>query len=388
MSTVSLQLGTAQIKLDQMKNRVFAGRDPSASTLAHLDPTLSRRHAEIWLENGRTFIRDLGSVNGTWLDGQMVGAHPAELKPGMKVYLGTVPLTVEWEAAMGGGATMAAAMPAELLQKVEVRRRQTSTGMAVPVMSEAPADLGLGGKAAPIPSSLAYRRQAANGNGVILVALSGDTFSNSATIDGFVEFTAGDNETVASIVVELIEFHRKGPPEGHVWDRVLVRQGPWTAKKNDVLPLPFQLRVPPGTSMSGRGVYWEIHGNVDINWAVDVECKVPIHMKNLDIERIRDALGALDYRIADLDPAPLGQRFEGTFQPPANLRSQWGINDIALTVEYLGTNLAVNMHIDKKGLFKRDRDVKQVYDLAKLRSVPMAELSAHFKKQIDDVMTL
>jgi len=138
--------------------------------------------------------------------------------------------------------------------------------------------------------------------------------------------------------------------------------------------------------VTGRNVIWEIRGLVDINWAVDIHCVVPINMRNTDIEKLRDALGGLDYRIVDLESAPLGQRFEGKFAPPANLRSQWGINDIDLIVEYLGANLQVRMHIDKKGVFTRDRDVDQVYDLERLRSAPIAELSQFLKAQIDQVM--
>jgi hypothetical protein len=400
MSSVTLQLGTAQVRLDASRNRIFAGRDPTACPLAFLDPGLSRRHAEVWMENNQTFIRDLGSSNGTWVDGQLVGAYPVALRPGMVVYLGTVPLGVSWEAALGGGATQMVQMPEELKRLVEQRKQMAAAGQSMPPSgmamappqypAAAPAQpgnaLGVGGAVAPVPSSLAYRRQGSNNNGVLLIALAADTFSNAALIEGYVEFTALDNENVASISVELIEFHKKGPSEGHVWDRVLVRQGPWKTRKGDVLPLPFQLRVPPGTSISGREVIWEIRGLVDINWAVDIDCVVPINMRNTDIEKLRDALGGLDYRIVDLESSPLGQRFTGKFQPPAQLRSQWGINDIDLAVDYLGANLQVHMHIDKKGVFTRDRDVKQTYDLARIRSAPIAELSTHLKKQIDEVM--
>jgi len=72
--------------------------------------------------------------------------------------------------------------------------------------------------------------------------------------------------------------------------------------------------------------------------------------------------------------------------PPANLRSQLGINDIHIIVEYLGANLKVRMHVDKKGMFKRDRTVEQVLDLARFRAAPLAEVAAHIKKQIDDIM--
>ncbi|MEZ4367722.1 MAG: FHA domain-containing protein [Kofleriaceae bacterium] len=398
---VTLQLGTATARLDLAHSRIFAGRDGQACGLAHVDPTLSRRHAEIWLENGQTYLRDLGSSNGTWVDGQMAGADPIALRPGQQVYLGHVPLGLTWQGAAGvGGATAMMQAPPELLRLIEARKQQIAAGtFAAPaapasasaVMAAAPAvspGVGAGGAAAPLPSEFAYRRQGANGNGVLLIALRGDTFSNGATVDGFLEFTATDNETVACITIELVEHHKKGPSDGHVWDRVLVRQGPWRTKKGDVLPLPFQLRVPPGTSISGRDVHWELRGQVDINWASDIDATSPITMRNTDIERIRDALGGLDYRIVELESRPLGQRFEGLFQPPANLRSQLGINDIQLAVEYLGTNLQVRMHVDKKGMFKRDRTVEQVFDLARLRAAPMAEVSAFIKQQIDDIMAM
>jgi len=93
---VVLQLGTARIGLDTYNNRIFAGRDPAASQLAFLDEKLSRRHAEVWLSNGQLWIRDLGSANGTWVNGQAVGASPVVLQPGMQVYLGSVPLGVTW----------------------------------------------------------------------------------------------------------------------------------------------------------------------------------------------------------------------------------------------------------------------------------------------------
>jgi hypothetical protein len=315
---------------------------------------------------------------------------------------------VSWPAAQGGGATMIAAMPAELLAMVEARKKQLAAGgMAVPMSPPvlpmgtphgmapvtpaaiAPVPqpgLGVGGKAAPMPADFAYRRQGANGNGSLLIALRGDTFSNGQLLEGYVEFTALDDETVVSMFVDLVEVHKKGPAGGHCWDRVLVRQGPWKAKKGDILPLPFQLRIPPGTSMSGRDVYWELRGYVDINWAMDIEATCPINMRNTDIERVRDALGSLDYRVRDLESIAMGQRFTGTFDPPAPLRTQLGISEIHLAVEYLGSNLKVEMVVEKTSLFKFDRKLETVFELARFRSAPLAEVTQHFKQQIDAMM--
>jgi hypothetical protein len=393
--TVHLQLGMSQATLGGNINRVYMGRDPACG-LSFGDPSLSRRHAEVFLEGGYAFIRDLGSSNGTWVNGQLVGPQPVQLMPGQTIYLGMVPLVASWQAEGGvdGGRTMAVAMPPELKAMVEERQAQMAmlarSPAATPVpggfpQGAVPPGLGVGGHSAPVPAEMAYRRQGSNANGVLLIALHGDTFANDQMMEGYLEFTAMDTETVASITVELVEHHRKanGP---HVWDRVLVRQGPWRAHEGDVLPLPFQLRIPPGTSVSGLNVYWELIGYVDINWASDIEAKVPVNMRNTDIERVRDALGALDYRIADLEPAPLGQRFVGVFQPPAQLARQLGINDIHLVVEYMGANIKVVMEIDKKGMFKRDRENATVFDLAQFRAAPLAEVTANFKQQIDAMM--
>jgi hypothetical protein len=379
--TVVLKLGNSSIALDASRPRVFAGRDPSACQLAYLDGGLSRRHADIWLDpQGQVCLRDLGSSNGTWVDGQPLGPNPVFIQPGAHVFLGTIPLGIEWQT---GGQTQMVAMPAELRQMIEARQQQAAAIHASPPPVAAPAATGMIATMGT-PAELSYRRQGANDNGVLLLALKQDTFWNGSTIEGYVEFTSTDHQTVASIAVELVELH--GTSDGHVWDRALVRQGPWRAANGDVVPLPFALQVPQGTSISGRNVQWEIRGQADINWAVDVDCALPIHMRNTDIERVRDAFGALDYRLAEMDSARLGQRFTGTFQPPANLRSQLGINDIKVIVEYLGATIKVAIHVDKRGIFHSDKDVAEVYDLARFRASAPHEVVQHFAELIQKMM--
>ncbi|HTJ43176.1 MAG TPA: FHA domain-containing protein [Kofleriaceae bacterium] len=359
---------------------MFAGRDNSACGLALMDAGLSRRHAEIWLENGYTYVRDLGSSNGTWVNGRMLGHETVALVPGMNVYLGTVPLALEWR---DGGQAQAMPMPEGLRQQIEARQQQVAQMHAAP--AQAPAQ-PMAGIPQTTPGDLVYRKQGSNDNGVLLLALKQDTFWNGSMIDGFVEFTSLDHQTVASVTVELVERHRRGPSGGHVWDRVLVRQGPWRAAHGDVMPLPFQLRTPPGTAVSGRDCVWEIRGSVDINWAVDVDCTIDINMRNADVERVRDSFGALDYRLAELDSHPLGQRFDLKFQPPAQLRSKLGVNDITVALEYLGANLKVMVELDKRGMFKSDQDLSEVFDLARFRSAQPQEVVGHFAALIQKMM--
>lgn len=396
--TVTLQLGSAQFRLEGPGSRIFAGRDPAACQLADGHQTLSRRHAEIMLApDGNVYIRDLGSANGTWVDGRVVGAEPTQIAAGMQVYLGHVPLGVTWPVN-GGRTAFAQQMPPELLALIQARQNQFQNpggSMAMPSasgsMAAAASMPGTPTSSTPLPSEMAYRRQGSNDNGVLLLALKQDTHWCGAAIDGYVEFTALDNETVASISVELVEIQRRKSAIGqswekeHVWDRVLVRQGPWRAKNGDILPLPFTLRVPAGTAMTSREVNWEIRGMVDINWAVDIDAKMPITMRNQDIERLRDGMGSMDYRVIDIESVAGGQRFEGKFAPPANLARDWGVNSVALEIEYLGANLKVRMKLDRKGVH-HDPAIDQVFELGRLRAASQPEVNMTLKSMLDQLL--
>jgi hypothetical protein len=426
--TVELKLGTLTRQVGPTKPRIMIGRDEQSCELWVHDESVSRRHAEVFVQGHAVFIRDLGSSNGTWVNGQPLGPHPVELQPGQIVYVGHAPLGVEWTQAGGGrAATVMAALPPELMAMMAQRRQQQMSQpqpayapppmqyaqapqpmqYAQPRASVAPvgspaahqaaqaqtnmgvgvaATVGVGGSQGPTPAELSYRSQGSNNNGTLLIALPGDTFANDNTINGFVEFTATDNETVASIFIELVEFHKKGHKQGHVWDRCLVRQGPWKTSKGDVLPMPFALRVPSGTSISSPECYWQLRGYVDIAWALDIEANINITMRNRDVEKIRDALGALDYRINTIASLPLGQKYEGKFNPPMHLRKQLNITDINLDIEYLGTNLKVVMEVEKNKFFHRDKRQEFVFALEMLRNASVADVSAHFQIEINKLM--
>src|SRR5437762_7355951 len=52
------------------------------------DPSVSGHHCEILLESGSASVTDLGSTNGTYLDGQPIQSSP--IRPGQTLYLGVV----------------------------------------------------------------------------------------------------------------------------------------------------------------------------------------------------------------------------------------------------------------------------------------------------------
>ena len=65
------------------------GRDP-ANTIFLNDMTVSRAHAKILRDGANVVIEDLGSLNGTWVDGAIVNSAP--LHDGSSVQIGTFTL--------------------------------------------------------------------------------------------------------------------------------------------------------------------------------------------------------------------------------------------------------------------------------------------------------
>ena len=394
--TIQLKIGHSTAQLAETSPTLLIGRDEQSVNLVTPDASVSRRHCEVFLQQGRAFIRDMGSSNGTWVNGAPVGRDPVELVPGQQVFVGHVPLAIEWRGGPQVGATVMGALPAELLALMEARKQQAMGAQPSMAPSQpsfqptgyqaAPSGLSVGGTQAPLPSQLTYRRQGSNNNGVLLVALPGDTFTNDSVLEGYLEFTAMDAETISSITVELVEVNRKAAKKGHAWDRMIVKQGPWKCRKGDVVPMPFQLRIPSATSITGKDVYWEIRGYVDVEWARDIEAKSPITMRNTDIEKIRDALGTLDYRINELEASPLGQKYSGKFQPPLHLRQKLNITDINLDIEYLGVNLKIVMEVEKNKLFHFDKKQEFVFELARLRAASVQDLAQHWQIEIDKLM--
>ena len=58
------------------------------------DPNASRRHAEVRWDGRGYVLHDLGSMNGTFLNGQQV-TEPMPLSPGDVITVGTTPIEVQ-----------------------------------------------------------------------------------------------------------------------------------------------------------------------------------------------------------------------------------------------------------------------------------------------------
>lgn len=72
--------------------RVLIGRADEADFRLD-DPNVSRRHAVLFWDRGRLYLRDLGSTNGTYLNGRKVSS--VLVRPGDVIAMGATQLTVE-----------------------------------------------------------------------------------------------------------------------------------------------------------------------------------------------------------------------------------------------------------------------------------------------------
>lgn len=70
------------------------GRSAHRSNLVLPDELISRRHCRLYWENGTVHVEDLGSTNGTFIDGIAV-TEAAPLSPSAKLQLGQVILKLE-----------------------------------------------------------------------------------------------------------------------------------------------------------------------------------------------------------------------------------------------------------------------------------------------------
>lgn len=109
---------TRNVNLDRPV--VHVGRAPE-NDLVLPHPTVSSRHARITrLPDGSVRVEDLGSTNGTYVDGERVGPRGAIAQPGQRVSVGAVALT------MGQGGRIANA------GRAKVRLDLMQVGLTVP----------------------------------------------------------------------------------------------------------------------------------------------------------------------------------------------------------------------------------------------------------------
>jgi len=69
------------------KDAITVGRDPGQDVVLLHDPAVSRRHARLVRDGDHLYVEDVGSQQGTFVDGQRVETR-TELRSGMMIRLG------------------------------------------------------------------------------------------------------------------------------------------------------------------------------------------------------------------------------------------------------------------------------------------------------------
>ncbi|SEN08716.1 FHA domain-containing protein [Stigmatella aurantiaca] len=78
-----------------LKGKLLVGRAPPAAVLLE-DDSISRKHAEVErTPQGKVVLKDLGSANGTLLNGEVIGTEPVEIAPGDVLQFGMVEVVYE-----------------------------------------------------------------------------------------------------------------------------------------------------------------------------------------------------------------------------------------------------------------------------------------------------
>lgn len=90
-------------------NQVIIGREEGLEVVLQ-DPEASRRHARITWQGGRYLIEDLGSTNGTFVNGMQLTA-PLALNPGDSIGVGQTALVFQMLAPEVGSAVSYQAPP-------------------------------------------------------------------------------------------------------------------------------------------------------------------------------------------------------------------------------------------------------------------------------------
>ena len=109
------------------------GRSRQATlTIGH--PVVSRRHCELYLENGTLNIRDAGSLNGTYFQGDILSGS-AEIKPGDSFRIGELTFVVNFQASKDQNFGIVGATPRSVAT-MSVLESDSSSALAPPSSSE------------------------------------------------------------------------------------------------------------------------------------------------------------------------------------------------------------------------------------------------------------
>jgi len=133
----------------------------SEGELVVSNPYLSRRHMKLRVSEGRLFVTDLGSTNGTFVDGKRLAAdEESEVSPGALLKAGELELKLNWLIPLAGSTAAAESTleePADAeaaMKEEEIVEAEVDTGEeGEPELAEVASNWQLirGGEVFPLP---------------------------------------------------------------------------------------------------------------------------------------------------------------------------------------------------------------------------------------------
>src|SRR5262244_2775646 len=100
-----------------VRDEITIGRQ-EGNTIRLTERNVSRRHARLVRQNGHVLIEDLGSYNGTRINGERIQGQ-SEISDGDLIQIGDYDLALQSEAAAAASAPAPARAPARKPQPVE-----------------------------------------------------------------------------------------------------------------------------------------------------------------------------------------------------------------------------------------------------------------------------
>jgi len=147
-----------------LEGPVEIGREPRGEGIVVIDQQVSRHHAKVSPAGDGAVVEDLGSRNGTYVNGQVTGTAPRELAPGDRIRMGLTVFELRSRAQVAGRPS--AVQPSPEISQVGAgvlmpAREEELAGAPAPEAPQAPAFRAPDDEPAFIPP--AVMRQARSG---------------------------------------------------------------------------------------------------------------------------------------------------------------------------------------------------------------------------------
>jgi pSer/pThr/pTyr-binding forkhead associated (FHA) protein len=154
LSLMVLTPGTNEGKVVQATASPFLiGRDPQCH-LRPASPAISKRHCALMVQGGKVFVCDLGSTNGTFLNGRQIGGE-IELRHLDRLQVGPLSFLVRLETAVPAGRVLAPAQAPPVIPPVELAPVKVLLGLPG-VRGAAPGAAAVDGEGIPTGGTVPF----------------------------------------------------------------------------------------------------------------------------------------------------------------------------------------------------------------------------------------